>query len=73
MAEIKTFICDIPGCGNSYTETIYGQGAKSFGKFTGITLNGTNAPIFCEGHRAMIADFIDSLDGKPRAIDIGKI
>jgi len=70
MAEIRTFKCDVPDCGYTHTESIYGEGAKDFGKFIGIILNGTESPIFCEGHRAMVADFVDKLNGKPEAIDI---
>jgi len=72
MAEIRTFYCDVPECEGHYKETKFGEGAKDFGKFIGIILNDVDAPIFCEGHRAMVADFVDSLKGNPTAIDISK-
>ena len=72
MAEIRTFYCDVPGCDEHYQEAIFGEGAKNFGQFKGIILNNIDAPIFCEGHRAMIANFVDNLKGNPEAIDISE-
>lgn len=76
MAEVKVFICDVPGCGHTYQEKIFGEGARNFGRLVGITLiddeTGREAqdPYLCPGHRAMMANYLDSLSGKPEAIDI---
>lgn len=71
MAILRTFTCDIPGCLVQTQEKIYGQGPENFGQFVGIVLNGVGNPYLCPGHRAMVADFVDCLEGPPETIDIG--